>query len=147
MRNSLMIFLVVLLTPAFVFAQHMSKTDRARSIVQAVNDKDAAKYVENFSEDVKVYMYGENGDFILRVDGKEALYENRLNHFRSHPEVRNEIQHLAEVDNRLVMHDLVWLTPDRKKGSNVLEIFTFNDEGKIARVDVLQDSNLFSREE
>ena len=92
-------------------------------------------------------MYGEDGNFALRVNGIEALYENRAEHLKNHPDVRNEIQHLAEIDNRLIMHDIVWLTPDREEGSSVVEIFTFDETGKIARVDVIQQKNLFSQEE
>ncbi len=134
------------LLPMVSSAQELSKSDRARSIVKAVNQKDAKLYVDNFSKSIKVYMYGENGNFILKVDGIEALYKNRAEHLKSHPEVRNEIQHLAEIDNRLIMHDKVWLTPDRKEGSSVVEIFTFDEEGKIVRVDVIQQKNLFSQE-
>ena len=130
-----------------ICAQEVSKSDRAKNIVKAVNQKDAKLYVENFSEDVKVYMYGEDGNFALRVNGIEALYENRAEHLKNHPDVRNEIQHLAEIDNRLIMHDIVWLTPDREEGSSVVEIFTFDETGKIARVDVIQQKNLFSQEE
>ncbi len=124
-------------------SQEVSKSDRARNIVKAVNEKDAKLYVENFNNDIKVYMYGEDGNFILKVDGIEALYKNRSAHLKKHPHVRNEIQHLAEIDNRLIMHDKVWLTPNKKEGSSVVEIFTFDDIGKIIRVDVIQQSNLF----
>ncbi|XLS27788.1 nuclear transport factor 2 family protein [Flavobacteriaceae bacterium M23B6Z8] len=143
--SSILTFVVALL-PILSGAQEISKTDRAKSIVKAVNQKDAKMYVSNFSENVKVYMYGEDGNFELKIDGIEALYKNRAEHLKNHPEVRNEIQHLVEIDNRLIMHDKVWLTPERKKGSSVVEIFTFNEEGKITRVDVLQEKNLFSQE-
>ena len=145
-RISFLMVIAVALLPIVTKAQEMSKSDRAKSIVKAVNQKDARMYVDNFSENVKVYMYGENGNFELKIDGIEALYKNRAEHLKSHPEVRNEIQHLAEIDNRLIMHDVVWLTAERKKGSSVVEIFTFNDEGKITRVDVIQEKNLFSTE-
>lgn len=138
------IYLLALLFPIFVASQEVSKSDRARSIVDAVNKRDAEQYVENFSDDVKVYMYDEGGNFVLRVDGKEALFKNRETHLKNHPEVRNEIQHLAEIDNRLIMHDIVWLTPKRKEGSSVVEIFTFDETGRIKRVDVIQQKNLFN---
>ncbi|WP_422859935.1 hypothetical protein ACOKFD_03210 [Flagellimonas sp. S174] len=125
-------------------SQNVSKKDRAKSIVDAVNKKNASQYVKNFSEKVKVYMYEEDGSFVLRVDGKEALFKNRKAHLLNHPQVRNEIQHLAEIDNRLIMHDIVWLTPESKEGSSVVEIFTFDDTGKIERVDVIQQKNLFN---
>lgn len=145
--TNFLVLMAVALFPVFVISQEVSKSDRARNIVKAVNQKNAKRYVENFSDDVKVYMYEENGNFELRVDGKEALYKNRREHLERHPDVRNEIQHLAEIDNRLIMHDIVWLTPDRKEGSSVVEIFTFNETGKIARVDVIQQKNLFNQEE
>lgn len=138
-----LIVVSIMLLPILSISQEVSKSDRARSIVKAVNQKDAKLYVDNFSDDVKVYMYGEDGNFTLRVDGIEALYKNRAEHLKRHPEVRNEIQHLAEIDNRLIMHDKVWLTPERKEGSSVVEIFTFDDTGKITRVDVIQQNNLF----
>ncbi len=140
----LVLFLVALL-PILSKAQGVSKSDRAKNIVKAVNQKDAKMYVDNFNENVKVYMYGEDGNFELKIDGIEALYKNRAEHLKNHPKVRNEIQHLAEIDNRLIMHDKVWLTPERKKGSSVVEIFTFDKEGKISRVDVIQQKNLFSQ--
>ena len=142
--SCLVLFLTALL-PILSNAQVVSKSDRAKSIVKAVNQKDAKMYVDNFSDKVKVYMFGEDGNFELKIDGIEALYKNRHEHLQNHPKVRNEIQHLAEIDNRLIMHDKVWLTPEREKGSSVVEIFTFDEEGKIIRVDVLQESNLFSQ--
>ena len=145
-RISFLITFAVALLPILSRAQEVSKSDRAKSIVKAVNLKDAKMYVDNFSENVKVYMYGEDGNFELKIDGIEALYKNRAEHLKNHPEVRNEIQHLAEIDNRLIMHDKVWLAPERKQGSSVVEIFTFNREGKITRVDVLQEKNLFRQE-
>ncbi len=145
-KNIFFVLVIIMLLPILSKAQEITKSDRARSIVKAVNQKDAKMYVDNFSKNVKVYMYGEDGNFVLRVDGIEALYKNRAEHLKNHPEVRNEIQHLAEIDNRLIMHDKVWLTPKKKDGSSVVEIFTFNEDGKIERVDVIQQKNLFSQE-
>ncbi len=145
MNNKYLIITLISLLPLYATSQEVSKSDRARNIVDAVNKKDPKQYVENFSDDVKVYMYNEDGSFVLRVDGKVALYKNREAHLKSHPQVRNEIQHLAEIDNRLIMHDIVWLNPKRKEGSSVVEIFTFNEDGKISRVDVIQQKNLFSQ--
>ena len=145
-KTNFLIIVVIALFPILSRSQEVSKSDRAKSIVEAVNNKDAKMYVANFSKDVKVYMYNEDGNFELRVDGAEALYKNRAEHLKNHPEVRNEIQHLAEIDNRLIMHDKVWLSPERKEGSSVVEIFTFDKEGKISRVDVIQQKNLFNQE-
>ncbi|WP_350287375.1 hypothetical protein [uncultured Croceitalea sp.] len=146
MKGISLLIVLMALIPILSRSQEVSKIDRAKNIVEAVNQKDAKMYVENFSKNVKVFMYGEDGNFVLRINGIEALYKNRSEHLKNHPKVRNEIQHLAEIDNRLIMHDKVWLTPDRKEGSSVVEIFTFNKEGKIYRVDVLQQKNLFSPE-
>ena len=145
-KLNFLIVVILAFFPILSRSQEVSKSDRAKSIVKAVNEKDAKMYVANFSKDVKVYMYNEDGDFELRIDGVDALYKNRAAHLKNHPEVRNEIQHLAEIDNRLIMHDKVWLTPDRKEGSSVVEIFTFDTEGKISRVDVIQQKNLFAQE-
>lgn len=145
-RLLLLTVVLTLLIPTLVFSQEVSKSDRAKSIVRAVNQKDAKMYVSNFSDDVKVYMDNENGTFELKVDGIEDLFKNREQHLSNHPEVRNQIQHLAEIDNRLIMHDKVWLTEDKNEGSSVVEIFTFDEVGKIIRVDVIQENSLFSQE-
>lgn len=71
--------MVVALLPELVISQGVTKSDRARSIVKAVNQKDAEVYVDNFSEDVKVFMYGENGNFELRVDGKKPSIKTGRN--------------------------------------------------------------------
>ncbi|SNZ01073.1 hypothetical protein [Flagellimonas pacifica] len=144
-KLKLLVLINLVLFPQFLKAQEVSKSERAKSIVRAVNQKDAMLYVENFSKDVKVYMYGENSKFTLRVDGIQALYKNRAEHLQRYPHIRNEIQHLAEIDNRLIMHDKVWLTPDQEEGSSVVEIFTFDETGKIMRVDVIQQKNLFNQ--
>ncbi|WP_298541420.1 nuclear transport factor 2 family protein [uncultured Aquimarina sp.] len=145
--SKLLALCIIILLPMLVLSQEISKVDRAKNIVAAVNQKDAKLYIENFTKDVKIYMYSEDGAFDLKVDGIEALYKNRAAHLKKHPDVRNEIQHLAEIDNRLVMHDRVWLTPKHTTGSDIVEIFTFDESGKISRVDVLQQSNLFSQEQ
>ncbi|WP_299249536.1 nuclear transport factor 2 family protein [uncultured Aquimarina sp.] len=145
--SKLLALCIITLLPMLVLSQEISKVDRAKNIVAAVNQKDAKLYIENFTKDVKIYMYGEDGTFDLKVDGIEALYKNRAAHLKKHPDVRNEIQHLAEIDNRLVMHDRVWLTPKHTTGSDIVEIFTFDESGKISRVDVIQQSNLFSQEQ
>ena len=107
------------------------------AMIDAVNEKDAKKYVQGFSDSVKVYVESD-----LKVDGKESLIMNRAQHFERHPQVRSEIQHLVEIDNRVVLHDKVWLTPSDTEGQNIVEIFTFQ-EGKVIRVDVIQPTALF----
>ena len=80
----------------------------------------------------------------LKVDGKMELELNRKDHFKNHPNVRSEIQHLVEIDHRVILHDKVWFDPSDKEGQNIVEIFTFQ-EGKIIRVDVIQPKDLFNR--
>lgn len=106
-------------------------------LIEAVNEKDAQKYVQSFSPDVKIILDSE-----VKVDGKTALQENRSKHFDSHPEVRSEIQHLVEIDDKVILHDKVWLNKNDKKGRDIVEIFTFQN-GKIIQVEVIQPSNLF----
>jgi|GEM_PF-2531354 len=106
-------------------------------MIQAVNEKNAEKYVAGFAESVQVYLESE-----MKVDGREALKKNRANHFKNHPQVRSEIQHLVEIDNRVILHDKVWLEETDKSGHNIVEIFTF-ENGKVARVDVIQPKDLF----
>ncbi|MBS9460921.1 hypothetical protein KIM67_00760 [Flagellimonas sp. 389] len=146
MKKKYLFIALISVLPLLAASQEVSKSDRAKSIVDAVNKKNPKQYVENFSDSVKVYMYEEDGSFVLRVDGKKALFKNREAHLKNHPQVRNEIQHLAEIDNRLIMHDIVWLAPKIKEGSSVVEIFTFDETGKIIRVDVIQQKNLFNEE-
>ncbi|NHF58601.1 nuclear transport factor 2 family protein [Flavobacteriaceae bacterium TP-CH-4] len=146
MKKWIALALLTLITH-YASSQEPSKIERAKNIVIAVNQKDANLYVENFSKDVKVYMYNENQKFELRIDGLEALLNNRSDHFKRYPNVRNEIQHLAEIDNRVIMHDKVWLNPTVVEGSDIVEIFTFNDLGKISRVDVIQQKELFNQQD
>lgn len=49
-------------------------------MIDAVNAKDAGKYVEGFTDSVKVFVDAE-----LKIEGKGALQQNRANHFDSHP--------------------------------------------------------------
>ena len=106
-------------------------------MIAAVNEKDAEKYVAGFGDKVQVFVASE-----MKVDGRGNLMKNRASHFDSHPNVRSEIQHLVEIDNKVIMHDKVWLNEYDKVGQNIVEIFTY-ENGKITRVDVIQPSNLF----
>ncbi len=108
-----------------------------RKMIQAVNKKDADQYVADFAETVQVYV-----DHNLKVDGRPALKANRSQHFVNHPAVRSEIQYLIEIDNKVIMHDKVWLKDSDQKGQDIVEIFTFA-EGKVVRVDVIQSQYLF----
>ena len=85
-------------------------------------------------------MYG--GE--VRLRGRDAVASNRKTHFRNFPTARNQVVHLVEIDNRVVMHDQVWLSADQPKPTDIVEVFTFLDD-KIIRIDVIQPSDLFSR--
>jgi len=108
------------------------------NMISAVNQKDAQAYVTDFSEDVQIYLEAE-----LKVNGKSDLQKNRAKHFEQHPEVRSEIQHLVEIDNKVVLHDKVWLD-GKNHPQDIVEIFSFENH-KVVRVDVIQPKNLFRR--
>lgn len=108
-----------------------------REMIEAVNKKDASQYVIDFAEEVQVYV-----DHSLKIDGRPALKANREQHFAHYPAVRSEIQYLLEIDNKVIMHDRVWLKDTDRKGQDIVEIFTFA-EGKVVRVDVIQSQYLF----
>ena len=108
-----------------------------KEMIDAVNEKDAEKYVVGFDESVQVFVGSE-----IKVEGKNNLRKNRAKHFKNHPKVRSEIQHLVEIDNKVVMHDKVWLNDSNDFGQDIVEIFTF-ENGKVVRVDVIQPKNLF----
>lgn len=108
-----------------------------RQIIDAVNEKNAAKYVENFAENVQIFVASD-----LKVEGRNQLKTNRANHFKNHPNVKSEIQHLVEIDDKVIMHDKVWLDGEENKSQDIVEIFTF-ENGKITKVEVIQPKNLF----
>lgn len=109
------------------------------SMIDAVNEKNAEKYVIGFADNVKVYVESE-----MKVNGREDMKANRANHFKNHPNVRSQIQHLVEIDNKVILHDKVWLDESDKIGQNIVEIFTF-ENGEVARVDVIQPNDLFKK--
>ena len=113
------------------------KLDAARNIVEAVNAKESEQYVRDLHEDVIVTMY----DGEIRLRRKQAIQANRENHFQIFPNARNELVHLVEIDNRVVMHDKVWLNGNESQPSDIVEIFTF-DGDKIVRIDVVQTQGL-----
>ena len=78
-------------------------------MIHAVNEKNAEKYVHGFAEDVKIFV--ESG---MKISGREKLKANRANHFKNHPNVRSEIQHIVEIDNKVILHDKVWLEKSDK---------------------------------
>ena len=108
-----------------------------KEMIDAVNEKSAEDYAKGFADNVQVFVESE-----MKVDGKEDLVKNRARHFESHPYVRSEIQHLVEIDNKVIMHDKVWLDESDKVGQNIVEVFTF-ENGKVVRVDVIQPKDLF----
>jgi len=114
-----------------------SQSKIIREMIESVNEKDAEKYVKGFAETVQVFVGAE-----LKLDGRNALQANRANHFTNHPYVRSEIIHLVEVDNKVIMHDKVWLRKADKTGRDLVEIFTF-ENGKVVRIDVIQPKDLF----
>ena len=107
--------------------------EAARTIVAAVNSKDAALYASVFADDAVVRLY----DGPVRITGRAEIEENRRRHFAAHPHIRCEIQHLAAIGNVVVMHDRVWLAHDGV-ASEVVEIYAFDDDGLISKVDVVQ---------
>ena len=106
-------------------------------MIEAVNEKNAEKYVDQFSDTVKIFIEGE-----LRLSGKQNLQTNRANHFKNHPDLISEIQHLVDIDNKVILHDKVWLHSKKGKVNDIVEIFTFK-EGKVVSVDVIQPRDLF----
>jgi len=114
-----------------------SRLDSARNIVEAVNAKESEQYVRDLHEDVIVTMY----DGEIRLRGRQAIQANRENHFLTYPNARNELVHLVEIDNRVVMHDKVWLKGNELQPADIVEIFTF-DGNKIIRIDVVQTQGL-----
>ncbi|MFD2561615.1 nuclear transport factor 2 family protein [Aquimarina rubra] len=108
-----------------------------KEMIDAVNEKDPEKYVIGFADNVRVFVESD-----MKVDGKKNLMNNRSQHFENHPNVRSEIQHLVEIDNKVILHDKVWLDKADKTGQDIVEIFTF-EEGKVIRVDVIQPKDLF----
>lgn len=123
--------------PTYEISGKNSKT--IVSIIDAVNEKSAEKYVLGFAQNVKIFVESE-----IKIHGRENLKANRANHFKSHPNVISEIQHLVEIDDKVILHDKVWLDESDKVGQNIVEIFTFEND-KIIRVDVIQPKNLFNR--
>ena len=106
-------------------------------MISAVNEKNAEKYVVRFADDVQVFVESE-----MKIDGKGKLQANRAEHFKKFPYVKSEIQHLVEIDNKVILHDKVWFEKSDKEGQDIVEIFTFQN-GQVVRVYVIQHKNLF----
>lgn len=117
-----------------------SRMAAAANIVDAVNAKSADQYGRDLHSDVLVKIY--DGAVVLR--GRDAVIENRRQHFENNPDAFNELIHLVEIDNRVVMHDKVWLSGKTEfEASDIVEVFTFKDE-KIVQIDAIQPSDLFA---
>ena len=110
---------------------------KIEGMINAINEKNAERYAQYFADDVRVFMKSE-----VRVKGKKELIKNRAQHFKNYPNVRSEIQYLTEIENRVIMHDKVWLTESDEVGKSIVEVFTFK-KGKIVKVDVFQPTDLF----
>lgn len=117
------------------------RMEAVRGIVAAVNARDADAYVADFAPDAIVRLY--EGD--VRVRGRRAMRENRLQHFERYPHVRNEVQHVVAIDDRVIMHDRVWLDGRTSQPSDVVEVFTFDAGDRIVRVDVIQPRDAHTR--
>lgn len=131
-------FCAILLNAFSAFCQKESNQLKiVRNMIEAVNQKSASQYVEGFSDTIKIYVDNE-----LKLDGKAALQANRAKHFERYPGTRSEIQHLVEIDEKVIMHDKVWLHSKELEGQDIVEIFTFKD-GMVVRMDVIQSKTLF----
>ena len=138
--------IIILLVITFVFLgcnekyQDSNKGIQSQmviKIIEAVNEKDADKYVENLADDFKVYL-----DTILRAEGKENFRINRTKQFERFPKIHSEIQHIVEIDNKVILHDKLWLNGKGGKVTDIVEIFTFQD-GKIEQMDVIQSKDIY----
>ena len=125
--------------PEPVRAELTKRMAAASNIVDAVNAKDAQLYGRDLAPRVRVVMY--NGEMVL--EGRESLIQNRASHFANYPDARNELIHLVEIDDRVIMNDRVWLSSDQTKPAEIVEIFTFEGD-KIVRIDVIQPKDLLA---
>ncbi len=142
MKNSILLlfvfFIIISCKQSYTNENTLGQNSRVISdMISAVNQKDAYEYVKGFDDNVQIFVESE-----LKVNGKPQLIENRKNHFKNHPEVRSEIQHLVEIDNKVILHDKVWLSKDDLQGKDIVEIFTFRNN-KVIKVDVIQPKCLF----
>ena len=139
------LFLVIVLCSSLnVIGQGKEMADEAdskeimmvREMIEAVNTRDADMYIKDFSDNIKIMVDGD-----IKVSGKSALKANRSEHFTRYPKVRSEIQHVVMIENKVILHDKVWLKGSEGPGSDIVEIFTFED-GQIISVEVIQSSTL-----
>ena len=142
MKRTLFTWLIALLLSAKVIAlepetQKLALGEAARTIIEAVNEKNPDKYISVVADDVVVQIY--RGP--VRIVGREALRQNRSQHFKQFPKAHSEIQHIVQIDSTVVMHDRVWLHGKSGDPAEIVEIFTFKD-GLIVRVEVIQPAGL-----
>ena len=108
-------------------------------MIKAMNERKPEAYVAGFAPEVAVYV-----DTVLRLQGRQAVMDNRANHFLKYPDARAEIQHMVEIGDKVVLHDKVWLTDKDGQGADIVEIFTFTN-GQVIRMEVLQPKDLLSK--
>lgn len=116
-----------------------SLTDSVKLVIEAVNRKDADQYVSVFDDGVVIKMH----QGATRIAGREALRKNRAQHFARFPAAYSEIQHIVEIDAKVVLHDKVWLHGQKTDPANIVEIFTFRN-GLIVEVEVIQPEGLLA---
>jgi len=116
-----------------------SLTDSVKLIIEAVNRKDPDQYVSVFDEGVVIRMH----QGATRIAGRDALRRNRAQHFARFPAAGSEIQHIVEIDGKVVLHDKVWLHGLKTDPANIVEIFTFRN-GLIVEVEVIQPEGLLA---
>jgi hypothetical protein len=149
MRRRLKRCAVVFLIAGLVFAlaadardqRAATRIEAVHGIIAAVNAHDADAYVANFAEGAIVRLY--DGD--VRVRGRQAMRENRMRHFERYPHVRDELRHVVAIDDRVVVHDRVWLDRRSSQPADVVEVFTFDASDRIVRVDVIQPRDVSTR--
>ncbi|WP_395342293.1 nuclear transport factor 2 family protein [Ningiella sp. W23] len=133
----IILFLALFISISCLSREFSARELAAKNIVDAVNAKDSEMYVKDLADDVVVTMY--NGKVIL--EGLKAVKENRTKHFDLYPDARNELVHIVQIDDRVVMHDLVWLSQEQSEPADIVEIFTFKGS-TITQIDVIQSQNL-----
>ena len=142
MKQASLLCCLAVLSAFAAAVQAQAPVEAVRTVIEAVNEKDPDKYASVFAEDAVVQLY--RGP--VRVEGREALRQNRARHFERFPDAYSEIEHIVEIGPVVVMHDRVWLYGRERDAVDIVEVFTFED-GLIARVEVVQPEGLLSQRE
>ena len=121
-------------------ADPSARLEVIRDFIEAVNTRDADRYVANFADTVVLKLY----DGTIRAVGRDAVRTNRTLHFERFPDIQAEVRHVVEVGDRVVLHDEVWLHGRGGASTQIVEVFTFEGE-HVAVVDVIQETNLLGR--